>query len=367
MKKTSAVFAAAVIAFSTLLMVWSPASQAAPPASDATPAPPKYQVDPFWPKPLPDHWVTGEVGGTCIDAQDNVFIVTRGNLTLHEQRIATVAPPIIEFDPAGKVINSWGDRKVTPEGMHSCFVDYQGNVWVAGNHDSIVQKYSPDGGKLLLQIGTKGKFDTSDGTQTGAAMNSSHTLLNRPSSVFVDPSDGDVYISDGYGNRRVVVFDKGGHYLRQWGRQGTVEDAAAGVGGVFVGVVHCVVIGNDGLVYVCDRAGDRIEAFDKMGNFKRNIWIQKGAAKRTIIGSAWWLAFSRDPAQSLMYVVDGGDEILYILDHRTGQILSSLGRPGHQAGEFDFMHTVSIDSKGNLIIGETIDGRRVQKFKPLNQ
>ncbi|MGH9438277.1 MAG: hypothetical protein ACRD22_10375 [Terriglobia bacterium] len=364
MKRTSAVFAIAIVTFCTMLVVWNPASQAAP--DPAAPTPPKYQVDPFWPKPLPGNWVTGEVGGTCIDAHDNVFIVTRGNLTVHEQRIATVAPPVIEFDPEGNVINSWGDRKVMPNGLHGCFVDYLGNIWIAGNHDAIVQKYTP-GGKLLLQIGVKGKFDTSDGTETGAAMNSSHTLLNRPSSVFVDPSNGDVYISDGYGNRRVVVFDKNGHYLRQWGRQGTVEDAAAGVGGVFVGVVHCVVIGHDGMVYVCDRAGDRIEVFDKMGNFKRNIWIKKGAAQRTIIGSAWWLAFSRDPSQNLMYVVDGGDEVLYILDHATGQILSSFGRLGHQTGEFDFMHTVSIDSKGNLIIGETIDGRRVQKFSPVVQ
>lgn len=365
MKKATFVLAAAVIVFCATLTNRNSAIVAAPAANLAALTATKFQVDPLWPKPLPDHWVTGEVGGTCVDAQDDVFIVTRGNLTPDEQRIATVAPPIIEFNPEGKVINSWGDRKVTPNGMHSCFIDYQGNVWVAGNHDGIVQKYSHNGSKLLLQIGTKGKFDTSDGTENGAAMNSSHTLLNRPSSVFVDPSDGDIYISDGYGNRRVVVFDKDGHYLRQWGRQGTVEQAEAGVGGVFLAIVHCVVIGNDGLVYVCDRMGDRIQVFDKMGNFKRNIWVQRGSAKRTVIGSAWWLAFSRDPGQTLMYVVDGGDEVLWTIDHATGKALSGFGRPGHQAGEFSFEHTVAVDSKGNLFIGETINGRRVQKFKPV--
>jgi len=130
-------------------------------------------------------------------------------------------------------------------------------------------------------------------------------------------------------------------------------------------IVHCVVIGNDGLVYVCDRMSDRIQVFDKMGNFKRNIWVQKGSAKRTVIGSAWWLAFSRDPGQTLMYVVDGGDEVLWTLDHATGKVLSGFGRPGHQVGEFSFEHTVAVDSKGNLFIGETINGRRVQKFKPV--
>ena len=171
---------------------------------------PKFQVDPFWVKPLPDRWVTGDVSGTCVDAQDHLFITNRGNLYPKEKNTATPAPPVIEFDANGQMVNSWGDWAVLPKTLHGCFVDYEGNVWIGGNEDAIVQKYSHDGSKLLLQIGTKGVFDTSDGAITGAPMNSSYTLLNCPPSVAVDPANGDVYIADGYGNRRVIVFDRNG-------------------------------------------------------------------------------------------------------------------------------------------------------------
>jgi DNA-binding beta-propeller fold protein YncE len=235
-----------------------------------------------------------------------------------------------------------------------------------------VQKYTHDGSRMLLQIGIKGKFDTSVGTISGAPMNSSHERLNLPTQVAVDPADGDVYISDGYGNRRVVVFDREGHFLRQWGRQGTVAEVDAGVGGVFLGVVHCVVIGNDGLVYVCDRFGDRIEVFDKMGNFQRNIRVDakiahfglpyEGAAGA---GSAGWVGFSPDPAQKFLYVGTGVFGEVRILDRATGQSISSFGRPGHQSGDISSAHSLAVDSKGNIIVAETNIGRRVQKFKPV--
>jgi DNA-binding beta-propeller fold protein YncE len=324
---------------------------------------PKFQVDPFWPKPLPDRWVTASVGGTCVDAQDNVFIVSRGDLSPKEKKNATPSTPIIEFDQAGTIINSWGTFEAFPSRPHGCFVDYEGNVWVAGNEDAIVQKYTHDGSKLLLQIGTKGKFDTSDGTMAGAPMNSSHTLLNLPSSIAVDSANGDVYITDGYGNRRVVVFDREGTFLRQWGQQATQAQTDAGVPSVFLKVVHCVVIGKDGLVYVCDRLGGRIEVFDKMGNFKRNILIESKTAPQTGIGSSCWLGFSPDELQKYMYVADCGDEEIRVLDHLTGRTLDVFGRPGHQVGEFENLHSLAVDSKGDIIVGETAGGRRVQMFR----
>ena len=326
---------------------------------------PKFEVDPYWPKPLPSGWVTGEVGGTCVDKQDHVFTLNRLNLSPKEEQISHPAPPVIEFDPDGNMVNSWGDPKLVPGRIHGCFVDGDNNIWIGGEHDAIVQKYSHDGSKLLLQIGQKGVYDTSDGTYEGAAMNSSHTLLNRPAAMAVDPANGDVYIADGYGNRRVVVFDKDGKYLRQWGKQGTTADGEAGVPGVFVQWVHSVILGNDGLVYVCDRRGDRVQVFDKMGNFQKNIYIVKGTGKKgpQVDGSAWWVDFSPDPGQKYMYVADGGNEAVRILDHSSGEILASFGQAGHQAGEFTYLHTLSVDSKGNIIVGETIGGRRVQKFK----
>jgi DNA-binding beta-propeller fold protein YncE len=351
------------------------ARAAAWPALDS----PKFEVDTSWPKPFSGLWVTGEIGGTCIDAQDHVFIVSRANLTPDEQKNAQPAPPVIELDPEGNVVNSWGTpvvhdaagnaitpklvHEALPKNLHGCTVDAQGNVWIGGSQDGVIQKYTHDGRKLLLQIGTKGKLDTSDGTPTGYNMNSSQQMLDRPACIAIDPSNGDIYVADGYGNKRVVVFDRDGHFLRQWGQQGTVSQIEAGVGGVFLDTVHCIVIDNSGLVYVCDRKGDRIQVFDKMGHFQKNIIIDNGAGYiRGTSGSAWWIAFSRDSAQKYMYVADGGNELVWILDHSTGQILGAFGGPGHQAGRFSYVHTISVDSKGNIIAGETINGRRVQKF-----
>jgi DNA-binding beta-propeller fold protein YncE len=380
MKTTIRIFALVIAASFSIVLgpnsTFLRKAQAAPPQGTEVP---KFEIDPSWPKPLPEFMVTGEVGGTCIDAQDHVFVLNRDNLTPDEQRNSLPAPPVIEFDPDGNIVNSWGKRIIRdadgnsltrgaqdtlPKRLHSCVVDDQGNVWIGGNQDGIIQKYTHDGSKLLLQIGVSGHPDTSDGTPSGYAMNSSKTTLNRPAAMAIDPANGDVYVADGYGNRRVAVFDRDGHFLRQWGQQGTVAQTESGVGSVFLDTVHCVAFDNAGLVYVCDRKGDRVEVFDKMGNFKKNIYIQKGTGYvRGLAGSAWWVAFSRDPAQKYMYVADGGNEVVWVLDHATGQILSGIGRPGHWPGEFTYLHTLSIDSKGNLIAAETINGRRVQRFK----
>jgi DNA-binding beta-propeller fold protein YncE len=253
---------------------------------------------------------------------------------------------------------------VLPDGLHGCFVDHQDNVWIAGNGDAIVQKYSHNLRTLLLQIGEKGRFDSSDGTITGTPTNSSRTLLNRPADIAVDPDNGDVYIADGYGNRRVAVFDRLGTFLRQWGRQATTAEASAGLGGVFLQQVHGINLGRDGLVYVNDRKGDRIQVFTKTGTFVRNIWIDKGVGIdcEPCIGTAWDLAFSPDVRQTYIYNTDGEQEILWTLARASGARLAQFGQPGHMAGEFTFLHTVAVDSRGNLYTAETVDGRRIQKF-----
>jgi hypothetical protein len=383
MKSTTCVHVTTVaVAFSLWLLIWGllPNNVRAQTGHQPIDAP-KFEVDPFWPKPLPDNWVTGEIGGVCVDAQDHVFVLNRAELYPKEKMIAKAGPPVIEFDPDGKVANAWGDRALMPKSLHGCFVDNRENVWIAGNHDGIVQEYAHDGSKMLLQIGTKGKFDSADGTDSGLsevwAMNSSHVSLNSPAGVTIDPTNGDVYIADGYQNRRVVVFDHEGHFLRQWGRQGTVAEVDAGVGGVFLQVVHCVVIGNDGLVYVCDRNGNRLQVFDKMGNFKRNILVEFSKVTRRIPqegnallgytggtpGTACWLGFSPDQSQTFAYVADCTDDEVRILDRATGQALSSFGRSGHQAGQMASVHTLAVDSKGNIYTAETQYGRRVQKFR----
>jgi DNA-binding beta-propeller fold protein YncE len=340
--------------------------------------PPKYEVDPSWPRPLPNKWVTGAVSGVCTDAQDHVFIVNRGNLTENELDSGRQAPPVIEFDPQGNVANSWGNRETLPEGLHGCFVDYQGNVWIAGSDDTFIQKYSHDGSKVLLQIGQKGVADSSDGTIQGIALNSSHTGFYRPSAITVDPSTGDVYVADGEepgSNHRVAVFDRNGRFLRQWVLHRTKAEMEAGEGDEFMQVPHCVAIGNDGLVYVCDRRGDRVQVFDKMGTFQKDILVpyEKRSQNGPRLGHvprAWgtveWLGFSADRMNRFMYVVNEDNEQVDTLDRSTGKVLSTFGRAGHQVGGFTFAHTLAVDSKNNVYVGEAgaeEAGNRVQKFK----
>jgi hypothetical protein len=233
--------------------------------------------------------VTGEVGGTCVGLQDHVFIYTRGFKRAvwsrrgrgGQPQKSIASPPVIEFDPDGNVVNSWGNpslvasgpnagsNAVLPNGTHGCWVDYQDNVWLGGNGDGVVQKYSHDGSTLLLQIGTKFLCDNSTspsgpftGGPCGNAGNEgfSKTLLNDPADIAVDPSNGEVYIADGYGNHRVVVLDKNGVYQRQICGVGPgLGQFTAGDGGH----PHCVHLGNDGLVYACDRGKDRINVYTK--------------------------------------------------------------------------------------------------------
>jgi sugar lactone lactonase YvrE len=349
---------------------------------------PKFEVDPYWPKPLPNRWVTGEIGGLCVDAKDHVFLVQRVNdvggmdghlegLTDDELNAGTAGPPIIEFDTEGNVVNSWGDSKILPKDLHGCAIDKEGHVWLDGSEDGIVQEYSHDGKELLLQIGKKGVFDSSDGTVNGKPLNASTSQFFRVSEIAFDPHNGDVYVADGHAkgkggnNARIVVFDSKGKYLRQFKVYRSPEevDTAARA------TPHCVRVSNDGLVYVCDRWMNRLQVFDTNGNFKKNmpfsfkIWTPvpaEGVSARRdaqLVGSSSSVEFSLDPGQKYMYVINEIDEEIDIVDRASGKVLSSFGRPGHQLGEFMHAHTMAVDSKGNLYLGESVDGRRVQKFK----
>ena len=339
----------------------------APHAQEATKSDvPKFAVDPTWPKDLPKGWITGQLGGVCVDGRDNVYVVNRRNITDEEKQTSISAPSIIKFNATGDVAAAWGDDTTVPGSIHGCVVDSANNIYVGGNGDGIVQKYD-ENGKLVLQIGTRGKFDTVDGTAKGAALNSAQNQLNMPSGIAIDPVNGDIYVSDGYGNRRVVVFDKTGAFLRQWGRQATDDETRNRTPGVFAEVVHCMTLSNAGLLYVCDRQGDRVEVFQKDGTFVRNIDIPNATGslpdKR---GTAWWVGFSPDREQKYLYMMDGGTEQVHVLDHASGKILSSFGRPGHQLGNFTHGHTLAVDSKGNIYVAETDWGRRIQKFKPVD-
>lgn len=325
-------------------------------------AAPRFEIDPWWPKPLPEGWITGQLACVYVDHSDRVLVVNRGDITEEEKETCIRAPAVMIFDLDGNLVDSWGDWDVLPSTPHSCAVDRDNNVWITANGDGMVQKYTYDG-KLLVQIGRKGVFDTEDGAKKGKALNAGRDRLNKPAGIACDPGNGDVYFADGYGNRRVVVFDRDGNFLRQWGSQATPEEMEAGVGGVFAEVVHSVAISNEGLVYVGDRQGDRVQVFDKMGNFKRNIWVRTGTpALPDKRGTAWWTGFSPDRGQQYLYVMNGRNEQVHIFDHASGTLLSSFGRPGHQLGNFTHGHSLAVDSRGSIYVADTNWGRRIQRF-----
>ena len=326
-------------------------------------ATPQYEADRFWPKPLPNGWVLGGLGGVCVDAQDHVFILNRQDVIEGDLNGGTLAPPIIEFDPAGNVVNSWGDSTLLEPRLHSCRTDKDNNIWIASAPSGMIQKYTHDGSKMLLQIGKKGTVDSSDGTIKGTPLNSSAAIFFMPSSIFVDPQNGDIYVSDGEGagsNRRVAVLDRTGKFLRQWQPEGMMT-------------VHCLSIANDGQVYVCNRENSRIQIYDKMGNFKKNIevpWTPVTPPKDGKItqsgGSSVALDFSHDSAQQFIFLINQNNARIEIIDRQSGKILTSFGRPGSFPGEFNQPHGIAVDSRNNVYIAEN-RGRRIHKFKITGQ
>ena len=353
MKTSLSVRVATLAALSMAVVMGSPSS---PRAQGGTP---RYQADLSWPKPLPNQWVIGGLGGLCVDAQDHVLILNRQDVLEADLNAGRLAPPMIEFDPAGNVVNSWGDPKLLDPRLHSCHFDKDGNVWVASAPSGMVQKYTHDGSKVLLQIGKKGVVDSSDGTVKGKPLNSNAAQFFMPSSIFVDRRNGDVYVSDGEsrdGNRRVAVLDRNGQFLRQWQPEG-------------MDTVHCLTMANDGTVYVCNRENSRIQLYDQKGTFKKNIEVPwtpvtppaDGKPKQTG-GSAVAIDFSPDPAQRLLFVINQNTAQIDIIDRQSGQKVSSFGRPGSFAGEFNQPHGIAVDSKGNVYVAEN-RGKRVHKFK----
>jgi DNA-binding beta-propeller fold protein YncE len=330
-----------------------------PSSSRAQGSSPRYVADLTWPKPLPDRWVIGGLGGLCVDARDHVLILNRQDVLEADLNAGRLAPSMIEFDPAGNVVNSWGDAKLVDPRLHSCHFDMDGNVWVASAPSGMVQKYTHDGSRVLLQIGKKGMVDSSDGTVKGKPLNSNAAQFFMPSSIFVDRRNGDVYISDGEsrgGNRRVAVLDRNGQFLRQWQPEG-------------METVHCLTMDHDGTVYVCNREASRIQLYDRMGNFKRNIEVPwtpvtppaDGKPKESG-GSAVAMDFSPDPAQRLIFVINQNTAQIEVIDRESGQKLSSFGRSGSFPGEFNQPHGVAVDSKGNVYVAEN-RGKRVHKFR----
>jgi DNA-binding beta-propeller fold protein YncE len=338
---------------------------------------PALQVDPFWPKALPNKWILGQVAGVYVDKRDHVWIVQRpSSLSEREagaaakppiSKCCVPAPPVLVFDQEGNIVRSWGGPGAGyewPVSEHGIYVDGNDFVWIAGNgeKDNQLLKFTLDG-KFVLQIGKAGQNKGSNDTRN----------LGRPADVSVDEAAREVYVADGYGNRRVIVFDtETGAYKRHWGAYGNMpSDApmpaynpASPPSRQFGSPVHCVRISKENLVYVCDRVNNRYQVFRKDGTFVSESMFEKDTL---LNGSVSDLVFSTDAAQTFIFMVDGVNNELRIVDRKTATTLARVGRPGRMAGQFHVVHNIAIDSRGNLYTTEVNTGQRVQKFRRLNQ
>jgi DNA-binding beta-propeller fold protein YncE len=340
---------------------------------------PSFRVDPAWPKPLPEdngvQLVLGQVAGIAVDERNgHVWIIHRPSTLLADEwnakegrpvthRCCKPAPAVIEFDAAGNYVRGWNapaDAKLDwPKSEHGIYIDPEGNVWIAGNadEDNQILKFTPEG-KFLMQIGRAGKSEGSN----------SRTQLGRPAHMMLDAPANELYVADGYGNHRVVVFDaRTGAYKRHWGAYGETPsddklaayDPASAPSRQFGNPVHCVRLSNDGRVYVCDRVNNRIQVFEKSGKFVQEFRVEPLTRAN---GSVWDMVLSHDAGQKYMYVADGANGRIYILERASGRQLASFGRTGHMAGEFKWVHNMAIDRQGNLYTSEVGFGRRTQKF-----
>ena len=350
---------------------------------------PKFEVDPTWPKRLPNNWIMGQVAGVAVDKHNHVWIYQRPRSNTADELGATpssgsggeapgsagarsqcciAAPSVIEFDQKGNVIQAWGGPGYIPQWPnteHGIMVDKNDNVWIAGNGagDRSVLKFT-NSGQLLMVIGKV--------NDTSAQNNQDTTKLGQVAMMDVDDAAHEIYIADGYLNKRVVVYDtRTGAYKRGWGAYGqslaTISNApsVAYVPGTpapqFRNPVHCVKISDDGFVYVCDRVNDRIQVFTKQGTFVREFYVRPQTLGN---GSAWSIAFSNDPQQRYLLVPDGENNTIWILNRRNGDVVSSFGHSGRNAGDFHWVHDAAMTKDGNLYTGEVDTGKRAQKFVP---
>jgi hypothetical protein len=363
---------------------------------------PHYKVDPDWPKTLPNNWILANAPAMAVDKNDHIWIMNRPRQLAADDAAAAQNPPtaeccvpapsVIEFDAQGNVLKSFGGPNYLPDWPvleHGLFIDEQGNFWIGGNYqpprggrggaqltapipppkdpslgDRQILKLSPQGDKVVLEIGH---------SAGGPANNQDTTILGSPSEVHVDEAAHEVYIADGYLNRRVVVYDsETGAFKRGWGAYGMPlseisndrvppHDTSA-PDKQFRGVMSSIDISNDGLVYVGDRGGDRIQIFHKDGTFVKEFLV----APQTLgNGTVWSTMFSRDPKQKFLYVADGENGVIRILLRENGMQVGTIGHKGREPGQFDSVERMGLDSKGNLYVTEVNHNTRLQKFVPV--
>jgi DNA-binding beta-propeller fold protein YncE len=432
-RAASGVLASLVVTSVALAQAGSKAASAPKPAAQQAPkAPqaPQFTVDMLWPKPLPTHQLLGSAVGVAVDAQDHVFVVHRIDSFTARTEIGAgatppiaecclSAPPVLEFDATGKLVNSWGgpgagyDWPAIPSGIG---IDPTGNVWIAGSGglDGQVLVFAHDG-KFVRQIGKAGVapaapaaapdtayLGVSPGGRGGRAggdsagrggrgaagaaaagrggrggrggpaptlpPNSANAdLFGGATRIAFDAASGTAFIADGLRNRRVVTVDIATGAVKMFfGAYGkTPSDAPtpayaadAAPSQQFSGVA-CAKVAKDGLVYVCDRNNDRIQVFKTDGSFIKEAKVAPATLGE---GSVWDIAFSADANQRYLYVADGANQKVRILDRVNLQELTAFGEGGRVPGMFYAVHSIATDSKGNVYTTETYEGKRVQKF-----
>ena len=332
---------------------------------------PTFTVDPSWPLEMPNKWIMGSVTAVFVDAQDHVW-VTHLPETLTPEEISAVqdpplgtccvpAPVVIEFDAQGNVVQAWGDPSTQdisefPRNAHGLFVDHNDFVWIGTFRHHRLMKFTRSG-ELVMQIG---EYEVNAGSND-------ESLLGGPAGIWVDPSTNEVFVADGYRNRRVIVFDgETGAYLRHWGAYGERPDDeyrydrdSADAPPRQFSTVHGLMGSHDGLIYVADRRGNRIQVFQQSGEFVTEKII---APETRASGSAFVVGLSPDADQKWLYLADGTNHKVWVLRRSDLEVVGEFGRGGRQVGQFLRPHGMSVDSQGNIYVGEASTGRRVQKF-----
>jgi DNA-binding beta-propeller fold protein YncE len=371
MTKKNVYTAGAVVA---LLVVLGCAERALDNAAEAQgKQAPMFEVDPFWPKPLPNHWILGSTIGIGVDSRDHIYIIHRRDTFNERTEIGAAtdpvkadccipAPNVLEFDPEGNLVNHWGgpgEGYTWPSSNHGITIDHKDNIWIGGNgrSDSHILKFTRDG-EFLAEYGEPGAETDSH----------SMTSFGSVAEVSIDAEANEAYVADGYRNRRVAVLDAdSGEIKRYWGAYGNEPDDTNP--GPFVPgqepaqqfrtPVHCAQPSNDGLVYVCDRVNNRLQVFQKDGTFVDELFVKPNSLGD---GSVWDISFSPDPEQTFIYLADGTNRKIFIIERETMEILTNFGDGGRNPGQFFAVHGLVTDSKGNIYTTETYEGKRVQKF-----
>jgi hypothetical protein len=360
-------------------------SLAVHPAARAQDAP-RYQYDPTWPKQLPNNWTIEEITGMFVDKDDHIWVLNRPRNIDKSENFAMLTPPVaeccvpppavLEFDMAGNLLKSWGipgSVSGWPSSEHTIFLDKEGNVWIggAGAGDSLL-KFTNDG-KFISDWGHRGP-SVPPGQKQMQDNQQTDLLLRGVAAAHLDESAHELYVADGYLNKRVLVFDLDtGAFKRGWGAYGIPlsaidnnpapdHDPAGPPAKQFRSPVHCVQISVDELVYVCDRGGDRIQVFTKQGKFLKEFFVANQTLERGSVGS---VSFSADPQQKYIFVADIMNNVVWILNRNDGAVAGRIGHMGRAGGQFHWLHIAVTDSRGNLYTGEVESGKRVQKFIPL--